>query len=221
MAEGDKQVTAITTFTLTGDRGEFESAVTDQAELLSGAAGFLRGQVLRSLRRPDTYVNLAQWQDGATRLAAVQSTPFYITYAILEELSEADSDQTVRVLGAGDPQPAGYEDLAGRGATVLTRFDLTEGADSQEFERRFEAHARFMREQDGFIAHALVRSERHAGRYVNVGWWRDPGAYLTVMGTEEFQADARAMAELVTVDGDMFQVVTNLISDAALSAAAV
>jgi heme-degrading monooxygenase HmoA len=211
----------ITTFTLTGDRGDFESAVTDQAELLSGFNGFLRSQVLRSLRRPDTYVILGQWQDAASHLAAVRSKTFYITYAIIKELAELEGDQAVRVLGAGDPQPAGFEDLAAQGATVLTRFDLTEGGESQEFEQRFEAHARFMREQDGFIAHALVRSVRHPGRYVNVGWWRDPAAYLAVMQSKEFQSDARGMSALAQVDGDLFEVVTNLVSDSAASVATV
>jgi heme-degrading monooxygenase HmoA len=212
-------VTMIATFTLTGDRGDFESALTDQAEVLSGFDGFLRSQVLRSRRRPDTYVNLGQWRAAADHLAAVRSGTFYLTYTILKELAELESDQAARVLGAGEPQPAGYDGLAAQGPTVLTRFHLREGTDSGLFEQRFVTHARFMRAQDGFIAHVLLRSVRHPGHFVNVGWWQEPAAYAAVVQSEEFQAGTRGIADLAHVDGDVFEVVANLVSDSAVSVA--
>jgi heme-degrading monooxygenase HmoA len=216
----DGPITVITTFRVTQDRDEFEAAVTDQVELLSGCDGFVRSQLLRSVRRPGTYVNLGQWRDPAAHLAAVRGRNFYITYAIVSELAEADNDQAARVLGSGEPQPVHDSAAAAPAVTVLTCFDLAEGADPAEFERRFEAHARFMRSQDGFVAHQLVRSVRETGRYVNIGWWRDPAAYLSVMQTEEFGADARGMAALAQVEGDMFEVLRNLVG-AGVAAAAV
>jgi heme-degrading monooxygenase HmoA len=211
-------ITMITTFRLTQDRDEFESAVTDQVELLSGCDGFVRSQLLRSLRHPGTYVNVGQWRDPAAHLAAVRGRNFYITYAILSELAEAVSDQAVRVLGSGEPQPVPDPCPAAPTTTVLTSFDLAEGADSAQFEQRFEDHARFMRSQDGFAAHLLVRSVRQPRHYVNIGWWRDPAAYFAVMQTEEFGRDARGMAALAQAEGDMFEVMRNL---AAAGAAAV
>jgi heme-degrading monooxygenase HmoA len=210
-------ITMITTFTLTGERDEFEAAFTDQAELLSASDGFIRGQVGRSLRRPGTYVNFCQWRDPAAHLAAVRSRTFFITYAILKELAQASADQAAPVLGSSQPQPASDADLAESAAVALTLFDLKEGVGGEQFEQRFAAHARFMRAQDGFVAHSLVRSLRRPGRYANIGWWRDPAAYLAVMQSAEFRADARSMSALVDVEGDLFEVLASLFSAAAQS----
>ena len=70
------QIVAVTRFTVKGDAAEFEAAFTAHAEFMRGRDGFLRAQMIRSVRTPEVYVNVGWWRDQDSYLAVLRSDEF-------------------------------------------------------------------------------------------------------------------------------------------------
>ena len=196
-------LTVIATFTLKdSDDQKFEEVIAEQTEFLSAQRGFRRSVLGRSLRQPNQYVLVSQWEDTRAYLTVARSVQF-ANYVLgpLSELAEGDSTRAFSVA----EREVGDEGIAA--VLALTTFTLKEDADAEAFQSAFDQHAEFMRGRAGFLTHRFVRSTSEPGAYRNLGWWRDAEAYLAVMQTTEFQADARKMADLANVEGDLFRIV--------------
>jgi long-chain acyl-CoA synthetase len=83
--------------------------------------------------------------------------------------------------------------------TVVNTFTVRDPADVPEFEGRFLAHVQYMRAQDGFVGHQLLRYADEPGTYVNVGWWRRPDDFQAVLAGEVFREHAKQFGRLVEV----------------------
>ncbi len=65
-----------------------------------------------------------------------------------------------------------------------------------EFERAFGATSEFMRHQDGFLQHRLVRSIQLPERYVNIAEWEDEASFQSAIRHPSFGRHASALRML-------------------------
>ncbi|OLB80862.1 MAG: hypothetical protein AUI14_05270 [Actinobacteria bacterium 13_2_20CM_2_71_6] len=84
--------------------------------------------------------------------------------------------------------------------TVVNTFTLKSPALAEEFEGRFLAHVQYMRAQNGFVAHQMIRFSDRPDVYVNVGWWRRPEDFQKILASDVFQEHAREFHQLVEVE---------------------
>lgn len=210
-SDENRRLTVIATFRVKDDRIDaFDDAIAGQMHLMVQAAGFESAVFARSLRQPNEFVLSSGWADGPSYTHLVSQVRFAnYSFGPLQTLAEGDSDR------GGTLAEHSVPDAGEPGVVALTRFTLKDPDNAAEFEQRFSAHAAFVRARDGFVAHRFVRSSREPSRYVNLGWWRDADAYLGVMHSPEFAADAKAMAELVAADGGLYRVVKSYVPVAA------
>jgi heme-degrading monooxygenase HmoA len=195
--------TVVATLTLqSGNEKTFTDAVTAQLEFMSARPGFVHGALSRSLRQPARYVAVSLWQDASAYHRVVSSPEFtnYI-FGVLGYLAEGESERGEVVTESA------WRD--GKDASVLAVADFTlrEDASTEDFEAAFGKHATFVRGRDGFVSHRLTRLQLDRKRsYVNLGWWRDADAYLAVVQSPEFAADASAMGRLAKADADLYRI---------------
>ncbi len=69
-------VTFINQLTVTGTSEEFERISAGMSEFMSAQPGYLNHRLLRSLRQPENYVEIAEWENPEAHLAAVRSDEF-------------------------------------------------------------------------------------------------------------------------------------------------
>jgi quinol monooxygenase YgiN len=69
-------VTLINEFTVTGDVAEFERVLAEFNAYMSALPGARGYRLLRSTRRPNVFVELADWDSPEAHQAAVQSPGF-------------------------------------------------------------------------------------------------------------------------------------------------
>jgi long-chain acyl-CoA synthetase len=105
-----------------------------------------------------------------------------------------------------DSPPEGGRPQEETMVTFITTFTLK--GDAEEFERLFEAHAKFMSAQPGFLGYRMVRSKSNPAKYVNVGHWASPDAHRGVVTNPEFGQHVQAMRPLVDAEGDLFDQVS-------------
>jgi quinol monooxygenase YgiN len=92
-------VTLINEFTVTGDIDAFERVLGEFNRYMSEQPGARGYRLLRSTRRPQVFVELADWDDAASHQAAVRSEGFPALVARLRPLvakSVPDLYETVR-----------------------------------------------------------------------------------------------------------------------------
>lgn len=97
------------------------------------------------------------------------------------------------------PLPAARPQGFAPGLMALNTFTLKSADDAETFEKRFNEHVLFMRNQEGFVAHQMTRSDEQAGVYANAGWWRSPDDFGKVARSAEFQEHAKAFHRIVDV----------------------
>jgi len=95
-------VTLINAFTVRGSGEEFERVFKASTELMCRQPGFIHFRLVHSLRRPDVYVNIAQWEDPASHQRVVQSEEFQVHIHDLAEVADASPDLYSTVF-EGDP----------------------------------------------------------------------------------------------------------------------
>ena len=81
-------LTLINEFTVTGDVDEFERVLGEFNQYMSGQPGAGGYRLLRSTRRPNVFVELADWADAEAHQAAVRSEGFGPLVARLRPLVE-------------------------------------------------------------------------------------------------------------------------------------
>jgi len=207
----NQPVTVVATFQVKDGRfDDFEDAIAGQMHLMVQAVGFLGATFARSLKQPDQYLLTSTWRDGAAYTHLVSQVRFAnYSFGPLQSLAVGDSDRGQTL---AERFPSGDGET---GVVALTRFTLKNAGATDAFEEAFTSHAEFVRSRDGFVAHRFVRSTREPARYLNLGWWRDADAYLAVLHSPEFQADAKTMAPLVAVDGGLYRIVQSYVPVAA------
>lgn len=85
-------VTLVNKLTVTGDIGEFTSILSRLTEYMKAQPGYLSSQLLRSVRHPNVYVEVAQWQDAEDHRRAVGSEGFRERVRGLGALATVDPD---------------------------------------------------------------------------------------------------------------------------------
>lgn len=91
-------VTFINQLTVTGTVEEFEKISAKLSEFMSAQPGYLSHRLLRSLRSPETYVELAEWENPEAHQAAVRSETFQL---LIKELAQV----------VAKPTPGLFEDV--------------------------------------------------------------------------------------------------------------
>jgi quinol monooxygenase YgiN len=66
----------------------------------------------------------------------------------------------------------------------VNQFSVSRSAD--EFELAFRTTSEFMRQQDGFLRHRLVRSLQVPNRYVNIAEWEDEESFQSAIRHPDF-----------------------------------
>jgi long-chain acyl-CoA synthetase len=85
-------VILINRFTLSASQEEFEEAFEESAVFMRAQPGFIRHTLVKSLRDPDSYVNIAQWQEAADHIRVVHSPEFQAHVEALAKVATADPD---------------------------------------------------------------------------------------------------------------------------------
>ncbi|MFJ5233539.1 antibiotic biosynthesis monooxygenase family protein [Kitasatospora sp. NPDC088391] len=166
-----RPITVVATFTLKGDAAEFEQLLADQAELMRAGEGFHLGVLARATASPETYVNLAWWQDSHSYLSVVRSYAFAAkAMSDLPRLADARIDRLVPTAADGTLLPA---DGAEQGVLLLAPLpaDETDGVEAAR-----AALTEQLAGRDGFLAAALGGSEVRPGGHGLLSWWRDEAA---------------------------------------------
>lgn len=196
--------TVIATFTLTSDDEKaFTDAISAQLTFMSTRAGFAHASLSQSLRQPARHVVVSMWQDAESYLK-VSTGPEFTNYVfgVLGTLAEGESERGSVVAGGV------VSDGGDASVLAVADFTLRDDAVAEDFEAAFGEHAAFVRGRDGFLSHRMVHLELDRQRsYVNLGWWRDADAYLSVVQSPEFAADAKSMGKLAKVDAGLYRVI--------------
>jgi quinol monooxygenase YgiN len=92
-------LTLINEFTVTGDVDEFQQVLSEFNAYMSSLPGSGEYRLLRSTRRPEVFVELAEWESAEAHQAAVKSEGFLPLVARLRPLvskSVPDLYETLR-----------------------------------------------------------------------------------------------------------------------------
>ncbi|HWB38516.1 MAG TPA: AMP-binding protein, partial [Rugosimonospora sp.] len=84
-------VTFINQLTVTGSAEEFEKISARMSEFMASRPGYLNHRLLRSLRAPESYVEIAEWENPEAHQAAVRSDEFQ---ALISELGRVVAKPT-------------------------------------------------------------------------------------------------------------------------------
>jgi heme-degrading monooxygenase HmoA len=85
-------VTLVNKFTVTGDDADFHRALNHIGEYMRTQPGHVSYQLLRSVRRPDVYVEYAVWKDAESHRNAVQSEEFRLRVRQMAGIASPDAD---------------------------------------------------------------------------------------------------------------------------------
>jgi long-chain acyl-CoA synthetase len=91
-------VTLVNQLTVTGDPATFEQISARMSGFMSEQPGYLSHRLLRSLRQPEIYVEIAEWETAEAHGAALRSDTFQ---GLIKELSQV----------VAKPSPGIYEDV--------------------------------------------------------------------------------------------------------------
>ena len=95
-------ITFINKLTVIGEAAEFERIAESITNYMRVQPGYIRSQMLRSLRNPSVYIELANWKDAESHRRAVQSDGFKAVVSALGPVAKVDPDlyTVVRELAA-------------------------------------------------------------------------------------------------------------------------
>ncbi|HEV2376973.1 MAG TPA: antibiotic biosynthesis monooxygenase family protein [Streptosporangiaceae bacterium] len=82
----------INRLTVTGDPAEFERIIARITEYMTAQPGFVEHSLMRSLRRPEVYVEMARWTDADSHRKAMQGEEFQRRVRELSSVAQADPD---------------------------------------------------------------------------------------------------------------------------------
>jgi heme-degrading monooxygenase HmoA len=85
-------VTLVNKLTVTGDPEKFASLLERLTEYMRAQPGYLSSELLRSLRNPAVYVEVARWESADDHRRAVTAQGFRDRVAGLGDLATVDPD---------------------------------------------------------------------------------------------------------------------------------
>ena len=85
-------VTLVNKLTVTGDISEFTGILDRLTEFMRSQPGYLSSELLRSVRNPAVYVEVARWESAEAHRNAVTSGGFRERVAGLGALATVDPD---------------------------------------------------------------------------------------------------------------------------------
>ena len=91
-------VILINTFTLSASPEKFEEAFEESAAFMRRQPGFIRHTLVKSLRDPSSYVNIAQWHEVDDHVRAVTSPEFKSHVDALAKVATPDPNLYTPVL---------------------------------------------------------------------------------------------------------------------------
>jgi long-chain acyl-CoA synthetase len=91
-AGGSKMVILLNRLTVTGSPEKFEEVFAKTSEFMRAQPGFMGHTLVKSLRNPTSYVNIAHWEDAADHIRSVQNPEFMEHITALSEVSSSDPD---------------------------------------------------------------------------------------------------------------------------------
>lgn len=91
-AGGSKMVILLNRLTVTGSPEKFEEVFAKTSEFMRAQPGFMGHTLVKSLRNPSSYVNIAHWEDAADHIRSVQNPEFMEHITALAEVSSSDPD---------------------------------------------------------------------------------------------------------------------------------
>jgi long-chain acyl-CoA synthetase len=91
-AGGSKMVILLNRLTVTGDADKFEEVFAKSSQFMRAQPGFMGHTLVRSLRNPGSYVNIAHWEQAADHIQSVQNPEFMEHITALAEVSGSDPD---------------------------------------------------------------------------------------------------------------------------------
>ncbi len=91
-------ITLINEFTVRGDAAEFERVFAASSDFMCQQPGFVSHRLVRSLRHPEVYVNIAEWESAEQHQKIVGSPQFAEHITGLAGLAEVKPDLYAAVL---------------------------------------------------------------------------------------------------------------------------
>jgi long-chain acyl-CoA synthetase len=91
-AGGSKMVILLNRLTVTGDPEKFEEIFAESSKFMREQPGFQGHTLVKSLRNPSSYVNIAHWEQAADHIRSVQNPGFMEHITALAEVSTSDPD---------------------------------------------------------------------------------------------------------------------------------
>ena len=91
-------VILINRFTVHASLEEFLAAFEESAVFMRAQPGFIRHTLVKSLRDPNRYVNIAQWQQPEDHIRVVTSPQFGAHVEALAKVATSDPDLYAPVL---------------------------------------------------------------------------------------------------------------------------
>ncbi|HEX8007661.1 MAG TPA: antibiotic biosynthesis monooxygenase family protein [Trebonia sp.] len=85
-------VILINRFTLNGSPEQFEEAFEESAVFMRAQPGFIKHTLVKSLRDPNSYVNIAHWRAADDHIRVVLSDEFKAHVEALGKVATADPD---------------------------------------------------------------------------------------------------------------------------------
>ena len=99
---GSKMVILLNRLTVTGDPEKFESVFEQSSAYMRKQPGFLGHTLVKSLRDPGSYVNIANWEQATDHIRSVQNPEFMEHITALAEVSNSAPDLYSIVLDIAD-----------------------------------------------------------------------------------------------------------------------
>jgi long-chain acyl-CoA synthetase len=91
-ASGSKKVILLNRLTVTGDPDKFEEVFERSSQFMRTQPGFLGHTLVRSLRDPGRYVNIAPWEQAADHINSIQNPEFMEHITALAEVSSSEPE---------------------------------------------------------------------------------------------------------------------------------
>jgi long-chain acyl-CoA synthetase len=102
---GGAMATVVNRLTVTGDPAEFERIIGWITEYMSSCPGFIEHRLMRSLRRPEVYVEFARWENADAHRRAMEGEQFRARVGELSAVATADPDVFADIEGAHAAPP--------------------------------------------------------------------------------------------------------------------
>jgi long-chain acyl-CoA synthetase len=100
-AGGSRMVILLNRFTVSGNPEKFKEVFEKSSEFMREQPGFMGHTLVKSLRHPESYVNVAHWADAADHIRSIQNPEFGEHITALAEVAGSEPELYSVVLDIG------------------------------------------------------------------------------------------------------------------------